>query len=205
MPPHFFGLAQRNGSGAPKKSALVRVVGGSCLLGLFACRRWSSRHRMALYADDRALLRFARGTATQKPRGQGGGAPNKRRDKHPAPNHANHARGRAPPAPPISLARARKRGRRITVPFCHAKWDTLEKPCVVSGTQRRKHRNGRPHRAAKIAPGLCLGAIPYLAPLRRNRAAVRRAKCMALWGHKPQRAIHFLWRGAYEGDPRSPS
>ena len=37
-----------------------------------------------------------------------------------------------------------------------------------------KHRNGRPHRAAKIAPGLCLGAIPYLAPLRRNRAAVRR-------------------------------
>ena len=25
MPPHFFGLAQRNGSGAPKKNALVRI------------------------------------------------------------------------------------------------------------------------------------------------------------------------------------
>ena len=49
----------------------------------------------------------------------------------------------------------------------------LRKACAVSGTQRRKHRNGRPHRAAKIAPGLCLGAIPYLAPLRRNLRAVR--------------------------------
>ena len=77
----------------------------------------------------RALLRFARGTAAQKPRGQGGGAPNKRRDKHPAPNHANHARGRAPPAPPISLARACQRGRRIKVPFCLSKMGHLRKAC----------------------------------------------------------------------------
>ena len=50
----------------------------------------------------------------------------------------------------------------------------IRKPRVVRGTQRRKYRNGRPHRAAKIPGGLCLPGIPYLAPLRRNRAAVRR-------------------------------
>ena len=48
VPPHFFGLAQRNGCGAPKKNALVRIVGGNCLLRVSACREWSSRYRMGV-------------------------------------------------------------------------------------------------------------------------------------------------------------
>ena len=70
----------------------------------------------------------ARGTTCTDRGGKGGRAPNKRRDKHPAPNYAKSVRGRALPARRISHARACQRGRRINVPFCPAKWDTLEKP-----------------------------------------------------------------------------
>ena len=60
VPPHFFGLAQRNGCGAPKKNALAVAVGGRCLLRLSAFRWRSSRRRMALHTAGRGQLRFAR-------------------------------------------------------------------------------------------------------------------------------------------------
>ena len=177
MPPHFFGLAQRNGSGAPKKNALVLVVGGSCLLRVSACREWSSRCRMALLIADRALLRFARGTTLVQtnPRGQGGGAPNKRRDKRVRSVEARETTsvgGLRPPRPSRSPAPASAGG--VSSPILPRKMGHIRKPCQVSGSKLTKHRNGRPHRAAKIPGGLCLPGIPYLAPRGRNRAAVRR-------------------------------
>ena len=66
VPPHFFGLAQRNGSGTPKKNAPVRIG------AFFACSyRFSNIKRghpvveCVFCIAVRALLRFARGTTLQ--------------------------------------------------------------------------------------------------------------------------------------------
>ena len=138
----------------------------------------------------------------RSPGGQGGGAPDNLPTSTPLQTpQTTSVGGLCPlgvfrsPAPPARAA--------YQVPFCLSKMGHLRKPRVVSGTQRRKHRNGRPHRAAKIAPGLCLGAIPYLAPLRRNRAAVRRAKYMGLRGKAPEAHIFFM-EGSLRGGPPVP-
>ena len=153
----LFVLSKRNPSDYKEKTALVRVVGGGCLLWLPAYLGWSSRRRMALYNDGRALLRFARGTAAQKPRGQGGEAPNKRRDKHPRPK-PREPRPWAGSARPAHLARPRPQARAAyPVPFCPAKWDTLEKPRQVSGRNLPSigmaARTGRPKSPRGFASG----------------------------------------------------
>ena len=110
--------------------------------------------------------------------------------------------GLRPPRASRSPAPASAGG--VSSPILPRKMGHIRKPRQVSGTQRRKHRNGRPHRAAKIAPGLCLGAIPYLAPLRRNRAAVRRAKYMGLRGKSPGGPYIFYGGEPTRGTPGPP-
>ena len=125
----LFVLSKRNPSDSKEKTALVRVGGGCCLLRLCACRGRSSRRRMALLIAGRALLRLrSRHCRAEARGGQGGGAPDNLPTSTPLQTPRTTPRGRALPARRISLARARQRGRRINVPFCPAKWDTLEKP-----------------------------------------------------------------------------
>ena len=167
-------LPKETGVAPQRKTLLVRVVGANCLLRLCACRGRSSRRRMALLIAGRALLRFARGTKfAEPPGGKGAEPPNNLPPSTPPQTTRTTPRGRALPARRISLARAPSAGG-VSSPILPRKMGHFRKACLLRGFQRPKHRNGRPHRAAKIAPGLCLGAIPYLAPQRRNRAAVRR-------------------------------
>ena len=69
MPPHFFGLAQRNGSGAPKKNALVQNRSVFCVfLRVFRRQKWSSRRVNEFSASPSVhCFAYARGTANHNP------------------------------------------------------------------------------------------------------------------------------------------
>ena len=56
LPPHFFGLAQRNGSGAPKKNAGRRPEAERAFSKREVAAKWSSREVNDVSHQNRALL-----------------------------------------------------------------------------------------------------------------------------------------------------
>ena len=171
--------------GFPRVAAAHPVVGWLCLSPAVHC-----------FASLAALPR-------RSPGGKGAEPPNNLPPSTPLQTPQTTPRGRAPPAPPISLARAPSAGGVSKSHFAPQNGTHYKTPCG-QWQKLTKHRNGRPHRAAKIAPGLCLGAIPYLAPLRRNRAAVRRAKYMGLRGFCPGGPYIFYGGEPTRGTPGPP-
>ena len=152
----FFLSCQKETPQTPKRKPLWCVSVGKCCL--LRVSRFAAAHpgvgwlctspTVHCFASLAALSGQIKG-------GQGGEAPHKRRDKYNVPNHAKYVRGRAPPAPPISHARARQRGRRIKVPFCLSKMGHIRKPRVVSGRNSPSigmaARIGRPKSPAGFA------------------------------------------------------
>ena len=124
----LFVLSKRNPSDSKEKTALAVLVGGGCLLRVSACREWSSRCRMALLIADRALLRLrSRHWREHKLGGKGAKPPiTPRQAQCPQPREPRPWAGSARSA---HLARPRLPARAAyQVPFCPAKWDTLENP-----------------------------------------------------------------------------
>ena len=200
----LFVLSKRNPSDSKEKTALVRVGGGDCLLRVSACRE-AAHPVVGWLCLSPAVHCFASLAALPRrsPGGKGAEPPNNLPPSTPLQTPQTTPRGRAPPAPPISLARAPSAGGVSKSHFAPQNGTHYKTPCG-QWQKLTKHRNGRPHRAAKIAPGLCLGAIPYLAPLRRNRAAVRRAKYMGLRGFCPGGPYIFYGGEPTRGTPGPP-
>ena len=163
---------------------------------------WSSRHRMALHNADRGRLRFAR-AADRQTGGKGAEPPiTPRQARRSAQREPPLVGGLRPLRPSRSPATASAGGVSMSH-FAPQNGTHYKTPCG-QWQKLTKHRNGRPHRAAKIAPGLCLGAIPYLAPLRRNRAAVRRAKYTGRRGKSPGGPYIFYGGEPTRGTPGPP-
>ena len=144
---------------------------------------------------------YARGTAVQKPGGQGGGAPNNAATSAAfRPMQTTSVGGLRPPG--AFRSPALQRGRRINVPFCHAKWDTLEKPVDSEAPNAASigmaARIGRPKSPAGFACRgyLILRPVGATAPPCGARGSLR-------GGRSPPRIIFTSYISLYPR-PRSP-